>query len=206
MTIRTEVIQDLLRIQAVQINTDDYFTWKSGLKSPIYCDNRLTISEPSVRKKITCAFTQMIETFEVKPDVIAGCATAGIPHAAWLADALDLPLVYVRSSAKGHGKQNQIEGNVKPDQRVVLIEDLISTGSSAIEAAQALCSAGVHVQKVLAIFTYNLTKADVAFQQARFPYETITHYDALAQLLEETNQITVEQKQTLINWRRTIDQ
>src|SRR5699024_7451706 len=117
MTLSHEVTEDLLRIQAVQINTKEYFTWTSGLKSPIYCDNRLTISAPSVRKKITKAFMEKIAAMDEKPDVIAGCATAGIPHAAWLADALDLPLVYVRSSAKGHGKQNKIEGEIQPNQR-----------------------------------------------------------------------------------------
>lgn len=206
MIIKNDLTNELLRIQAVQINTEQLFTWTSGLQSPIYCDNRLTISEPVVRKKITRAFVGMIEGLKEKPDVIAGCATAGIPHAAWLADALDVPLVYVRSTAKGHGKQNQIEGELHPNQRVVLVEDLISTGSSAIEAAKALEAAGAHVQKVLAIFTYNLTKADEAFTEAGFPYETITDYDTLTRLLEETNQITADQKQILIEWRHTIDE
>lgn len=205
MTLFNEITEDLLRIQAVQINTKDYFTWTSGLKSPIYCDNRLTISAPSVRKKITEAFIKKIDAMDEKPDVIAGCATAGIPHAAWLADALDLPLVYVRSSAKGHGKQNQIEGTIQPNQRVIVIEDLISTGSSAIQAAKALEEVGAHVQGILAIFTYGLKKADHAFKEANFSYETITNYDLLASLLEEKNQITNEEKETLLQWRNTID-
>lgn len=206
MTLSNDITNDLLHIQAVQINTENYFTWTSGLQSPIYCDNRLTISAPAVRKKITQAFVEMIEEQQLAPDVIAGCATAGIPHAAWLADALELPLVYVRSSAKGHGKQNQIEGDIKPGQRVIVIEDLISTGLSAIQAAKALEEAGADVLKVLAIFTYNLTKATDAFKDATLTYETITHYDRLAALLEETNQITAEQKKTLIEWRSTIDE
>lgn len=205
MTLSNEVTEDLLRIQAVQINTKEYFTWTSGLKSPIYCDNRLTISAPSVRKKITKAFMEKIAAMDEKPDVIAGCATAGIPHAAWLADALDLPLVYVRSSAKGHGKQNKIEGEIQPNQRVIVIEDLISTGGSAIQAAKGLEEVGAHVLGVLAIFTYGLQKAEKAFQEAEFTHETITNYDSLANLLEEKEQITKEEKETLIQWRTTID-
>lgn len=205
MNASNEITEALLHIQAVQINTEEYFTWTSGLQSPIYCDNRLTISEPSVRKMIQKAFEEKVRDLDEYPDVIAGCATAGIPHAAWLADALDLPLVYVRSSAKGHGKQNKIEGEIKAGQRVVLIEDLISTGSSAIQAAQALEEAGAHVVRVLAIFTYGLHKADRSFQEANLSYETITTYDHLARLLEEKKQITSEQKNLLIEWRTTID-
>src|SRR5699024_11563524 len=112
MTLQTEIDEDLLSIKAIQIrqNKEDYFTWTSGIKSPIYCDNRLTMSFPEVRKKIVAAFIEKINGLETKPDVIAGCATAGIPHAAWLAEALGLPMVYVRSKPKGHGKWNQIEG------------------------------------------------------------------------------------------------
>lgn len=206
MKISREITEDLLRIQAVQINTEEYFTWTSGLKSPIYCDNRLTISAPTVRKKITEAFIKKIAHLEEKPDVIAGCATAGIPHAAWLGNALDLPLVYVRSEAKGHGKQNQIEGAIQPGQKVIVIEDLISTGSSAIQAAKALNEAGAHVIHILAIFTYGLHKADEAFKESGFDYDTITTYDLLATVLEENNQITNEEKETLLSWRKTIDE
>src|SRR5699024_6613252 len=132
------------------------FTWTSGIESPIYCDNRLTMSYPSIRKKITAAFVEKLEQFNIKPDVIAGCATAGIPHAAWLADALDLPMVYVRSKPKGHGKGNQIEGKVERGQKAVVIEDLISTGGSSLESAKVLRDSGLEVSHVLAIFTYGL--------------------------------------------------
>lgn len=206
MRISREITEDLLRIQAVQIDTKDYFTWTSGLKSPIYCDNRLTISAPIVRRKITEAFIKKIAHLEEKPDVIAGCATAGIPHAAWLAGALELPLVYVRSEAKGHGKQNQIEGAIQPGQKVIVIEDLISTGSSAIQAAKALTDAGAHVIRVLAIFTYGLHKADQAFSESGFEHDTITTYDLLASVLEDNNKITNEEKETLMSWRKTIDE
>src|SRR5699024_3675138 len=133
-----ELARDLLAIKAVQIKTDHYFTWTSGIQSPIYCDNRLTMSHPSVRKKITEAFIQKIEKMREKPDVIAGCATAGIPHAAWLADRLNLPMIYVRSKPKGHGKGNQIEGEIQKGQKVLVIEDLISTGGSSIDAGKIL--------------------------------------------------------------------
>src|SRR5690625_4844974 len=145
MGLSSELARDLLAIKAVQIKTDHYFTWTSGIKSPIYCDNRLTMSHPSVRKRTTEAFVQKIEKMDEKPDVIAGCATAGIPHAAWLADRLELPMVYVRSKPKGHGKENQIEGEIRKGQKVLIIEDLISTGGSAIEAAEAVEQAGGNV-------------------------------------------------------------
>lgn len=118
------ITKDLLAIEAVQLNADNYFTWTSGLKSPIYCDNRLTMSYPAVRKKIVQAFADMVKNSDTKPEVIAGCATAGIPHAAWLAEELDLPMVYVRSKPKGHGKGNQIEGASVEGKKVLVIEDL----------------------------------------------------------------------------------
>src|SRR5690625_3624404 len=133
-----EIAKDLYDIQSVQIKVEGYFTWTSGIQSPIYCDNRLTMSYPAVRQKIRQAFIEKIATMKEKPDVIAGCATAGIPHAAWLAEELNLPMVYVRSSAKAHGKGNQIEGTFKKGQKILVIEDLISTGGSSIHAAQAL--------------------------------------------------------------------
>lgn len=204
MGINIEVAKKLLEIKAVQIRPDDYFTWTSGLKSPIYCDNRLTMSFPSVRKKIVDAFMEKIEKMEEKPDVIAGCATAGIPHAAWLADRLNLPMVYVRSSAKGHGKENQIEGKITMGQRVVVIEDLISTGGSVINAAKALQQAGAEVIGVLAIFTYGLEKANQQFADANLSYNTITNYDELLHLLETDGEISAAEKSELENWRNKL--
>lgn len=204
MGLNLEIASDLLSIKAVQINTKVYFTWTSGIKSPIYCDNRLTMSYPSVRNKIVKAFAEKIENMSEKPDVIAGCATAGIPHAAWLADELNLPMVYVRSAPKGHGKGNQIEGHIQPGQRVVVIEDLISTGGSAIEAAQALQEVGAKVIDVLAIFTYGLEKADEQFSNAKLSYETITNYDELLTVLQTDGQITNEEKENLKIWRNRL--
>lgn len=204
MNMSLEIAKDLLDIKAVQINADHYFTWTSGIKSPIYCDNRLTMSYPNVRKKIVQAFVQKFEAMPVKPDVIAGCATAGIPHAAWLAAELDLPMVYVRSAPKGHGKGNQIEGLIEAGQRVVLIEDLISTGGSVIESAQALQAAGAEVLHILAIFTYGLDKSKQQFSNENLTFETITNYDELINYLEENGQINQEVKEELETWRNNL--
>src|SRR5690625_3307107 len=163
MDLNNNIAKDLLHIKAVQINTDHYFTWTSGLKSPIYCDNRLTMSYPNIRKKIAQLFKDKINKLEIKPDLIAGCATAGIPHAAWLADLMDLPMVYVRSSPKGHGKGNQIEGAIHKGKKAIVIEDLVSTGGSSINAARALQQEGIEVIAVLAIFTYNLQRSKELF-------------------------------------------
>lgn len=199
-----EIAKDLLDIKAVQINTKQYFTWTSGIKSPIYCDNRLTMSFPNVREKIVQAFVQKIEAMPVKPDVIAGCATAGIPHAAWLAAELGLPMVYVRSAPKGHGKGNQIEGLIEAGQRVVLIEDLISTGGSVIESAHALQKAGAEVLHILAIFTYGLEKSKQQFSKEGLSFETITNYDELLNYLENNNEITNVEKKELETWRNNL--
>lgn len=204
MELNEELVRSLLSIQAVQINPTEYFTWTSGIKSPIYCDNRLTMSHPDIRKKISEAFVQLIEQMEVKPDVIAGCATAGIPHAAWLAEKLDLPMIYVRSKPKGHGKGNQIEGTFKAGQKVVVIEDLISTGGSSIESAQTLQRQGLGVLGVLAIFTYGLKKSDKSFADAGIPFQTITDFDLLVNALVVDGDIREEEKLQLISWRDTL--
>lgn len=204
MGLNIEVAKRLLDIKAVQIRPNDYFTWTSGIKSPIYCDNRLTMSYPEVRNKIVDAFVEKVENLDQHPDVIAGCATAGIPHAAWLASRLDLPMTYVRSSAKGHGKGNQIEGEIKPGQKVVVIEDLISTGGSVLTSVKALVEAGAEVVGVLAIFTYGLEKAKQQFADVELSFETITNYDELLQLLESEGKITSEEKAELENWRNTL--
>lgn len=204
MGLNHEIAKDLLHIKAIQIRTEDYFTWTSGLKSPIYCDNRLTMSYPAVRKKIVRGFKKLIKEMDVKPDVIAGCATAGIPHAAWLADGLDLPMVYVRSKPKGHGKGNQIEGNVAKGQKVVVIEDLISTGGSSIEAAQALEKEGAEVLSVLAIFTYGLGNSIEKFSEAGLNFGTITNYEEVLTLLVEDGTISNVEHEKLRAWREAL--
>src|SRR5699024_10042838 len=206
MELQTEVAKALLKIDAVQIKTNeaDYFTWTSGIKSPIYCDNRLTMSYPEVRNKIVTAFKAMLESLPYKPDVIAGCATAGIPHAAWLADALDLPMVYVRSKPKGHGKENQIEGLVEKEQKAIVIEDLISTGGSSIEAADVFEEQGVEVVCVLASGDYGVQKAKNRFEEAAYALHTITGFDHLLAALLEDQVITREEKENLLEWRNQL--
>ncbi|HLR23321.1 MAG TPA: orotate phosphoribosyltransferase [Pseudogracilibacillus sp.] len=206
MTNQTDIAEELLRIKAIQLrtNVDEFFTWTSGIKSPIYCDNRLTMSYPVVRKKIKQAFMKMIESLDQKPEVIAGCATAGIPHAAWIAEELDLPMVYVRSSPKGHGKENQIEGIVAPGQKVLVIEDLISTGGSSIEMSQVLRDAEADVMEVFAIFTYGLHKAKTAFTEAELNYQTITDFDQLLEMLQQKQEITEAETERLLYWRNQL--
>lgn len=161
-----QIAKHLLDIQAVILRPDDPFTWSSGLRAPIYCDNRLTLAYPNIRKTIAHSFVELIEQRYGNVDVIAGTATAGIPHAAWVSDALNLPMVYVRGSAKSHGKQQQIEGKVQPGQKAVVIEDLISTGGSVLTAVKALQDAGVDVVGVAAIFTYQLQQSEKQFKDA----------------------------------------
>ena len=201
MKLNHEIVKDLLEIKAVQIKIDSYFTWTSGIRSPIYCDNRLTMSYPAIRKKIIKAFVKQIGQMDEKPDVIAGCATAGIPHAAWLAHAIDLPMVYVRSTPKGHGKGNQIEGHVEKGQKVLLIEDLISTGGSSLNAAKALLTEGVAVIGTFAIFTYGLEKSTQQFKKEKIPLYTITSFDQLVDVLVEDNTINKQESEKLLAWR-----
>ncbi|WP_044476813.1 orotate phosphoribosyltransferase [Oceanobacillus massiliensis] len=204
MALKDELARELLEIKAVQINPDNYFTWTSGIQSPIYCDNRLTMSYPKIRAKISEAFAEKIASMDMKPDVIAGCATAGIPHAAWLADRLDLPMVYVRSKPKGHGKGNQIEGHITEGKKVLVIEDLISTGGSAIASAKALQTQGAEVLSIFAIFTYGLKKAEQQFANAQLPFETITNFDELVEALVEEGKLNSNEKNKLFDWRDSL--
>jgi orotate phosphoribosyltransferase len=168
-----EVAEYLLEIKAVILNPQEPFTWTSGIKSPIYCDNRKTLSYPKVRTYIKTAFSDIINEEFKGADVIAGVATAGIPHGALVADVLNLPFVYVRDKAKGHGLENQIEGKLEKGQKIVVIEDLISTGGSSLKAVDALTQAGGTVLGLGAIFTYGFDKADKAFQEKN---ATILHF------------------------------
>lgn len=192
----------LLEIDAVALRPDEPFTWTSGIKSPIYCDNRLTMSYPEVRKLIAQSFAEVIRNQYPEAEVVAGTATAGIPHAAWVAEELNLPMIYVRSKPKGHGKGNQIEGLLKEGQKTIVIEDLISTGGSSIEAAQAVEKAGGEVQAVLAIFSYQFTAAEEAFAAAGIPFQTLSNYSALLELAVENGKITTEQQTALSEWRK----
>ncbi|BAU27522.1 orotate phosphoribosyltransferase [Aneurinibacillus soli] len=197
-----QIAGKLLDIDAVSLRPDEPFTWTSGIKSPIYCDNRMTMSFPDVRRLIYKSFAQKIREQYPDAQVIAGTATAGIPHAAWVSEELGLPMTYVRSKPKGHGKGNQIEGKLDAGAKVIVIEDLISTGGSSIEAAQAIKEAGGEVLAVLAIFSYQFPKAEAAFAEAGFAFDTLSNYTALLEVAQEKGTIRADQLDALASWRQ----
>lgn len=201
MSVEMSIAHELLAIKAVFLNPEEPFTWASGMKSPIYCDNRLTMSYPAVRKKIAKGLAEKIKATFPDVQVIAGTATAGIPHAAWVAELLDLPMVYIRSKPKDHGKGNQIEGRITPGQKMVVIEDLISTGGSVLEACAAAESEGANVLGVAAIFTYELPKGKENFENATTPLVTLTNYSTLINVAQEEAYIRPEQKDLLSKWK-----
>ncbi|MFR4285665.1 MAG: orotate phosphoribosyltransferase [Enterococcus italicus] len=201
MSVETSITHELLAIKAVFLNPEEPFTWASGMKSPIYCDNRLTMSYPAVRKKIAKGLAEKIKATFPDVQVIAGTATAGIPHAAWVAELLDLPMVYIRSKPKDHGKGNQIEGRITPGQKMVVIEDLISTGGSVLEACAAAENEGANVLGVAAIFTYELPKGKENFENATTPLVTLTNYSTLINVAQEEAYIRPEQKDLLSKWK-----
>ena len=190
----------MLQVGAVELNPTDLFTWASGIKSPIYCDTRLTISDPVIRKQLANGLAQNIKEFFPETEVVAGTATAGIPHAAWVSDILELPMVYVRSKAKEHGRGNQIEGKYAPGQRVVVVEDIVSTGGSSIVAVEALRAAGCEVVGVVCVYTYNLPKAEEAFEAAGVKYVSLTNFDYLVEAASESGTISEDEIPFLKNW------
>jgi len=199
--IAKEIAGRLLDIGAVALRPHQPFTWTSGIKSPIYCDNRLTMSYPDIRDLIAESFSAIIRESYPETEVIAGTATAGIPHAAFVAQKLGLPMAYIRDKAKGHGKENQIEGLIRTGQKVIVIEDLISTGGSSIKAAQAVREAGADALGVLAIFSYQLDKAVQAFADAGIPLRTLSNYGALIDVAVERGEIQSEDLALLKSWR-----
>ena len=205
MTLERKLAKDLLAIQAVALRPNDYFTWTSGIKSPIYCDNRITMSYPSIRREIAAGMVEVIKEKYQAVEVIAGTATAGIPHAAWVSELLDLPMIYVRDSAKKHGKTNQIEGRVLEGQKVVIIEDLISTGLSSLKVAKALREAGAEVLGVVAIFSYELKKAQAAFEEAGVEYITLTNYPVLVEEAVAIDYIHQDDVEKLLEWRNELN-
>ncbi|WP_373191814.1 orotate phosphoribosyltransferase [Enterococcus sp. RIT-PI-f] len=197
-----QIAKDLLDIEAIFLRPNEPFTWASGIKSPIYCDNRITMSYPHVRRAIAKGLAAVIKTTYPEAEVIAGTATAGIPHAAWVAELLDLPMVYIRSKAKEHGKGNQIEGRIQPNQKMVVIEDLLSTGGSVLEACEAAKREGADVLGVAAIFTYELPQVQENFDQADLSYVTLTNYTALIESALETGAIQESDVALLQEWRK----
>ncbi len=198
-----DIAQKLLEVGAVKLNLHEPYTWASGWKSPIYCDNRKTLSYPSVRELIKTELSSEIFMTYPSADAIAGVATAGIPQASLVADLLKLPLIYVRSSAKGHGLTNLIEGDIVQTSRVIVIEDLISTGGSSIRAAQALQEAGLEVLAVFATFTYDLPEAEKNFSESGITLHSLTDYDTLIEIAQKQEIITPDQMESLRQWRQS---
>ena len=198
-----ELAKSLLEINAVILRPNNPFTWASGWNSPIYCDNRLTLRYPAVRKKISKAFVEIIETKYPGVEVITGTATAGIPHAAWIAQNLDKPMAYVRAKAKAYGLGNQIEGGVDKGQSTVVVEDLISTGGSAMSVIDALQFIGADILAVMSIFTYGFDKAHKRFEEKSIPLYSLTDYTTLIDVALETGRIKESDLTLLNDWRKS---
>lgn len=192
----------LLQINAIKLNPKNPFTWASGWKSPIYCDNRITLSFPEIRGYIKQEFAKKIEEKYGKPDVIAGVATGAIGIGMLVAEAMNLPFVYVRPEPKKHGRQNQIEGFLQEGQKVVVVEDLISTGKSSLQAVEALKAAGAEVEGMVAIFTYGFDVSTENFKNAEVQLNTLGNYETLLELAATKNYITQEEQETLKEWRK----
>jgi orotate phosphoribosyltransferase len=192
----------LLQINAIKLKPQEPFTWASGIKSPIYCDNRIVLSYPPIRNYVKEQMAKQVEQLYGKPDVIAGVATGAIGIGALVADALGLPFIYVRPKPKSHGRQNQIEGQLENNQNVVVIEDLISTGGSSLNAVEALKSqGGAKVKGLIAIFSYGFQKAEEAFKKSKIEYHTLSNYDVLIEKAFETGYLNRKELHILKTWR-----
>ena len=200
-TSATKVAGYLLQIKAIKLQPSNPFTWASGWKSPIYCDNRKTLSFPEVRSYIRDSFASLISSLYPGAELIAGVATGAIPHGTLVADRLGLPFIYVRSGAKEHGLGNQIEGYFEKGQKVVVVEDLISTGGSSLGAVKALREAGCEVLGMVAIFTYEFKKASDAFAAENCTLNTLSNYSTLIETAVATGYITATDVETLKKWR-----
>jgi len=192
----------LLQIKAIKLDLQEPFTWASSWKSPIYCDNRIVLSYPPIRNHIREQFARQIEEIYGKPDVVAGVATGAIGIGVLVAEILSLPFVYVRPEAKSHGRKNQIEGSISEGQNVVVIEDLISTGRSSLNAVKALEEAKVNVKGMLAIFTYGFKTAEENFKEAGVELHTLSDYDYLLETAQRTNYINTTEAGILREWRQ----
>lgn len=202
MDMEKTIAKALLSIQAVFLRPGEPFTWASGIKSPIYCDNRLVLSHPSVRKQVEQGLANLVRAQFPQCEVIAGTATAGIAHAALVADILDLPMAYVRASAKDHGRGNRIEGRVLPGQRVVVVEDLISTAGSVVEVVQALREAEAEVLGIVSIFTYGMQKGLDRLAEAHVRNVSLTNFETLARVAAEEGYISQDDIRRLTAFQR----
>ena len=196
------IAKDLLSIRAVFFRPEEPFTWASGIKSPVYCDNRLTLTAPQVRNDVENGLAKLIKEHYPQAEVLMGTSTAGIAHAAITAHLLDMPMGYVRSGAKDHGRQNQIEGRLEPGQKVVVVEDLISTGGSVIEVVNVLREAGAEVLGVVSIFTYGMQKGIDRLAAANVKNVSLTNFDVIAQVAADEGYIKPEDVQRLIAFRK----
>ncbi len=195
------IAKDLLKINAVFLRPDEPFTWASGIKSPIYCDNRLTLTAPEVRNDVEKSLAEVVKTHYPEAEVLMGTSTAGIAHAAITAHLLDMPMGYVRSGNKDHGRQNQIEGKLQKGDKVVVIEDLISTGGSVIEVVEALRNAGAEVLGVASIFTYGMQKGLDRMAAANVKNISLTDFDTIVEVAAKEKYIKEEDKERLIKFR-----
>ena len=201
MTLSNLIAKDLLKIKAVFFRPEEPFTWASGIKSPVYCDNRLTLTAPEVRTDVENGLKSLIEEYYPDAEVLMGTSTAGIAHAAITAHLMGLPMGYVRSGAKDHGRQNRIEGKLLPGQKVVVVEDLISTGGSVIEVVDALRDAGAEVLGIVSIFTYGMQKGLDCLAQANVTNHSLTNFDEIAAVAAEEGYIAAEDVERLIRFR-----
>ncbi len=197
----TLIASDLLKIKAVFFSPDEPFTWASGIKSPVYCDNRLTLTAPNVRNDVENGLAAMVKEHYPEAEVLMGTSTAGIAHAAIVGHLLDMPMGYVRSSAKDHGKKNQIEGRLEAGQKVVVVEDLISTGGSVIDVVNVLREAGAEVLGVVSIFTYGMQKGIDRLAEANVKNVSLTNFDCIAAVAAEQGYIKEEDIKRLIAFR-----
>jgi orotate phosphoribosyltransferase len=200
------ISEHLLNIEAVTLSPEDPYTWSSGMKSPIYCDNRLIIAYPDIRKQAAEELATLIQKHFPEADLIAGTATAGIPHAAFVAEQMDLPMCYVRSSIKGHGKARRIEGLTNKSKKAVVVEDLISTGKSSIQSVQALREEGIEVLGVVAIFSYGLRAADEAFGKEGISFQTATSFSTLIEEAQKRGSISENGLSLLKEWQKDPEQ
>ena len=204
MKLSEQIAADLLKIKAVFLRPKDPFTWASGIKSPIYCDNRLTLSDVTVREDVENGLAELVRTYYPEAECLMGTSTAGIAHAAITATKMSLPMGYVRSGAKDHGRQNQIEGKVVPGQKVVVVEDLISTAGSCIEVVEVLREAGVEVLGIVSIFTYGMQKGLNRLAEHNVTNHSLSNLDVLAEVAVQEGYISEQEKNELIQFRNNL--
>ena len=204
MILSEQIAKDLLRIKAVFLRPQEPFTWASGIKSPIYCDNRLTLSDVAVREDVENGLAELIRTYYPEAEVLMGTSTAGIAHAAITATKMNLPMGYVRSGAKDHGRQNQIEGRLLPGQKVVVVEDLISTAGSCLEVVGVLREAGAEVLGIVSIFTYGMKKGLDRIAAAHTENHSLSNLDVLAEVAVREGYISEAEKEELIQFRNNL--